>query len=229
MVDESRSAPESWYADRRWRLASLAGVLAVILWVIGVTIAETAADAPEDEAPGAEWIQFFEDGAGRLVAGAFIFMVGSGLFLWFLGNLRALIHIGEGGPGRMASIVFATGIAIAVMGMAFVAPYAAGGFAAGELDVPLEAGTAQALAVLDDGFFIAGEAATAVFFLAAWIALLRTRVLPVWLAWASLVLGVAALLPWIGWAVFLWGLPLWVLIVSIWMLVRPVGETAATR
>ncbi len=30
----------------------------------------------------------------------------------------------------------------------------------------------------------------------------------------------------IGWAVFIWGLPLWVLIASVWMFVRPTGAAA---
>lgn len=220
--DTNRAAGTPWYSEERWaRFAPLTGLLAALLWVIGVIIVETAADQPDDEGPGAAWVAFFEEGAGRLVAGAFLFMLGSALFLWFLGTLRARIHALEGGVGRMASIVFGTGILTAAMSLAFVAPYAAGGFAAGELDVPLEAGTAQALAILDDGFFIAGEAATAILLLAAGVAGLRTRAIPVWLAWASLVLGIAALLPWIGWAVFIWGLPLWVLVASIWMFLRP--------
>jgi len=226
-VDEARSATGPWYSERRWeRFAPLAGILAVLLWILGVTIVETAADAPGDESPAAEWVQFFEDGANALVAGAFIFMIGSAVFLWFLGSLRARVATAEAGSARVASILFAAGIVIAVMGMGFVAPYAAGGFAAGELNVPLEPGAAQALAVLDDGFFIGGEVATAIFFLATGIALLRTRVLPVWLAWASLVLGVAALLPWIGWAVFLWALPLWVLVTSVLLFARPARDAA---
>jgi hypothetical protein len=221
-VDARPAGHGSWYSEARWaRFAPLAGVLAVILWVIGLSMVETAADQPDDDAQAAAFVQFFEEGAGRLVAGAFLFMVGSAVFLWFLGTLRARVHAGEGGPGRLASIVFAAGIVIAAMSMAFAAPYAAGGFAAGELGVTLDPGAAQALSVLDDGFFIAAEAATAVFFLALAVALLRTRALPVWLAWASLVLGVVALLPWIGWAAFIWGLPLWVLIASVWMFVRP--------
>jgi hypothetical protein len=46
----------------------------------------------------------------------------------------------------------------------------------------------------------------------------------VWLAWASLVLAIAAFFPWIGWAVFIWGLPLWILVASVWMLLRPAPE-----
>ena len=227
-VDAARTAGDRWYSERRWvRFAPLTGVLAVILWIIGLSIVETAADQPDTDAAAAEFVTFFDEAAGRLVAGAFLFMLGSAVFLWFLGTLRARIRASEGEPGRIASIVFAAGIVTAAMAMAFMAPHAAGGFAAGEQEAALEPGAAQALFFLDDGFFIAGEAALAIFFLAVGIAALRTDALPVWLAWASLVLGVAALLPWIGWAVFIWGLPLWVLIASIWMFVRPAAPAAA--
>jgi hypothetical protein len=227
--DTNRAAGTPWYSEERWaRFAPLTGLLAVVLWVIGLTIGETAADAPDDEAAGAEWVAFFEEGGDRLLAGAFLFAIGSAFFVWFLGLIRTRIHSREAN-GRLAATVLATGTLMAAMSMGYVVPFAAGGFAAGQLDTPLEAGAAQALAVLDDGFFIAGEAAAAIFFLVVAIAGLRTRAIPVWVAWASLVFGILAFTPWLGWAVFIWGVPLWVLVLSIWMFLRgtPATETRA--
>jgi hypothetical protein len=206
---------------RAWeRFAPLSGVVAVVLWVIAVILIESA--GPPDEDEGAQVVlDYFDENSGRILAGAFLFMLGTAIFLWFLGTLRARIHRNEGDVGRISSIFFAAGIVTAAMLMGFVAPQGAAAFAAQEIEAGFEPAAAQALSVLDDGFFIAAEASLVVFFLAAAIAAFRTRAIPAWLAWASVVLAVAAVLPWVGWAVVIWGLPLWVLVVSVWTFMRP--------
>ena len=217
----ARSAGIAWYSEERWRrFAPLTGVLAVILWILGVAVIESAAGAPPDDAPAAAFVGYYSESGERILTGAFILMIGSALFLWFLGTLRARIRSLEGGGGRLASIVFALGIVVAAMSMAMVAPEAGAGLATSQFDARLEPATAQTFAFAGDGFFVAAEAATAIFFLAAGLAILRTRVLPVWLAWASIVLGIVALIPFLGWAAFVWGLPLWVLISSVLMFTR---------
>jgi hypothetical protein len=206
---------------RAWeRFAPLTGVVAVVLWVIAVIVIE-AADSPDEDAGGQEIATYFEEETGTILAGSFLLMLGAAAFLWFLGSLRARIHVAEGGVGRLASIVFASGIVLSAMTLGLAAPQAAGALTADETEPGIEPGAAQVFEGLGDGFFVAAEATVVVFFLAVAVAGLRTRVLPVWLAWASIVLAVAALLPWIGWAVYIWGLPLWVLIASIWMFLRP--------
>ena len=217
-MSEVRS--ESLWSERRWeRYAPLAGVLAVILWVISIFVVESA-DAPDEDAGAQEIAAYFESDGGTLLAGAFIFMVGTAVFIWFLASLRARLYWVEGGAGRITSIVFGSGLVVAAMSMGLMAPQAAGGLMAEETSAPIDPGAAQALEALGDGFFVAAEATVFVFFFAIAVAALRTRALPVWLGWASLVLALAALVPWIGWAVYIWGLPLWVLVVSIWLFLR---------
>ncbi|HEV2951950.1 MAG TPA: hypothetical protein VGZ51_07595 [Actinomycetota bacterium] len=219
---------ESLWSERRWeRYAPLAGVLAVILWVISILVIESA-DAPGDDAGAQEIAAYFESEGGKLLAGAFIFMVGTAVFIWFLGSLRARLFWAEGGAGRITSIVFGSGLVVAAMSMGLMAPQAAAGLMTEETDAAIDPGAAQALEALGDGFFVAGEATVFVFFLAITIAALRTRALPAWLGWASLVLALAAVVPWIGWAVFIFGLPLWVLVTSIWLFMRP-GEPVRTE
>ncbi len=201
-------------------IAPLTGVLAVILWVIGIAVLDSG-DTPDDDAPGQVLAQYFAENDGSILAGSFIFMVGTGVFVWFVGVIRQRIDLAEGGVGRLAPIFFGAGILTAALAMSFVAPSAAASFAAGELNRDLSPGAAEALSILGDGFFIAAEVAVAVFFIAAGVAALRTRAFPAWLGWFSILLGIAALIPWIGWAAFIWGLPLWVLIVSIWAFTRP--------
>lgn len=210
------------------RFAPLSGVVAVVLWIVGVILIESGGTPDEDE--GAQVVAaYYDENSTSILAGAFIFMLGAAVFIWFLGTLRARIHASEGGVGRLASIVFGAGLVTAAMTMAFVAPEGAAAFGAQEVETGLEPAAVQALALAGDGFFIAAVAAVAVFYAAAAVAGLRTGTLPVWLAWASIVLAVAALFPWVGWAVFIWGLPLWVLVASIWMFVRPTGRADATE
>jgi hypothetical protein len=228
-IDPSAARAEPWYSDRRGaRFAPLTGVVAVILWVIGIAIAEGGAETPDEDAGVQEFARYFNDDSGPILAGAFIFMIGSAVLLWFLGSLRARIAGLEGGVGRVASIVFAAGVVTVAMSLGFNAPEAAAAFAAEQIEGGIDPSAAQALWILGDGFFIAAEVAVAIFFLAAWIAGLRTRAVPVWLAWASLVLGVAAFFPWVGWAVLIWGFPLWVLVASVWMFVRPLQPVTVT-
>jgi hypothetical protein len=53
---------------------------------------------------------------------------------------------------------------------------------------------------------------------------IRTRVLPAWVGWASLVLALVMLIPPIGWAGLLLGFPLWTVLVSVLLWMRPAAE-----
>lgn len=206
---------------RAWeRFAPLAGVLAVVLWVVGVILVESSG-TPGDEASAQELVAYYEEDSASILAGSFVFMLGTAAFVWFLGSLRERIQWREGAGSRLAATTFGAGILTSAMMIAFVAPEAAAAFGSDQLDRALEPGAVDALALVGDGFFIGAEAALVVFFLAAGVAALRSRALPAWLGWISIVFAVAAILPWIGWAIVIWGLPLWVLVASIWMLVRP--------
>ena len=201
------------------RLLPLAGVLAVVLWIVGVVVIESTGTPDQDAAP-AELATFFDENGGRLVAGGFLFMLGGAFFIPFLGALRARIHSVEGGVGFLAPIVFGAGLVTATLVIASQAPPTAGGFVAMETDRAVDPGGAEAFWGIGDGFFLAAEAAVAIFFLAAAAAVLATRALPVWLGWLALLLAIVALVPWIGWAALVWGLPLWTLIAAILMFVR---------
>ena len=149
-MSEVRS--ESLWSERRWeRYAPLAGVLAVILWVISVVVIESA-DSPDEDAGGQAIAAYFESDGGTILAASFIFMVGTALFIWFLGSLRARLFWAEGGAGRVTAIVFGSGLVVAAMSMGLMAPQAAGGLMAEETEAAIDPGAAQALDALGDGF-----------------------------------------------------------------------------
>jgi hypothetical protein len=73
-------------------------------------------------------------------------------------------------------------------------------------------------------FFIGAELTAALLIATVGTLFIRTRVLPVWLGWASLVVALWLLIPPIGWAGLLLGVPLWTILVSVLLWMRPAGE-----
>jgi hypothetical protein len=215
-------------AERRWeRFAPLTGIVAVVFWIIGVLIIEGLGDSPDDDAPAQEFAAYFEDEMGPIFAGFFFLALGTVFFVWFLGSLRAALVRAEGIPARVASIAFAGGIGTAIFILAFAAPEVAGAIAADSRELSPQA--AEALWSLEIGFFVAAEFITVVLFLATALVILRTRVFPLWLAWASIVLAVGLLVFPIGWVVLIFGLPLWVLVVSYLLWREPAAVEAEAR
>jgi hypothetical protein len=93
-------------------------------------------------------------------------------------------------------------------------PDVAAAFATDELERELEPGAAEGLWNLGDGFFFGAEMLLVGFFLFAGLAAVLAKAWPSWLGWVSLALAVIALIPPIGWAVVVFGFPLWILLVS---------------
>jgi hypothetical protein len=126
----------------RWgweRLAALAGVVAVALWVIGVLIQEST-DMPGDEPTGEQVLAWYSGEENAILASGFVFMLGA--------------------------------LMLVIVGLLFI----------------------------------------------------KTRVLPAWVGWASLVLALVMLIPPIGWAGLLLGFPLWTVLVSVLLWMRPAAE-----
>ena len=101
-------------------------------------------------------------------------------------------------------------------------------FAAATTSDNLTAPAAKALILMDDVFFYGAEFASAVFFFAAALSILRFRALPAWLGWMALVFAVLAVIPPVGWAVLAVGLPIWTLIVSWLVFAKQRGAPAGT-
>jgi hypothetical protein len=201
----------------RWeKLAPLTGVVAVILWVIGVAILE-GADAPDTDSPPAEALSYFQGDENAILAGTFVFMLGALFFLWFVGSLRAALYWAEGRQGRLSATAFAGGIATGISALLLPAGSAIG--ALNNDDLSAEA--AQVLLMQSDMFFYAAELAAAVLLIATALIALRTQVLPVWLAWITLLIALVLLIPPIGWAALIFGVTLWTILVALLLYVKP--------
>jgi hypothetical protein len=205
----------------------LTGVVAVVLWIVGILVFESA-NPGSDSSPD-ELLAYFEDDSTSIYAGAFLFSLGTAFFVWFLAALRALFHAAEGQAARLTGVVFAGGIGKAVFDMGVMGGLVSGALAADEAD-PLTPEAAQALFFVDDAFFIGAQFMAFVFMGAAAAVILVTRALPVWLGWLAVLIALGLLILPIGWAFLLFGLPLWVLLASVLLFLRTTarpGETPA--
>jgi hypothetical protein len=206
----------------RWgweRLAALAGVVAVALWVIGILIQEST-DMPGDEPTGEEVLAWYAGDENAILAGGFVFMLGALFYLVFLGALRVHLRAAEGPVGFLTAIAFGAGIAFALS----ILMLPAADMAAALSNDELTGDAALAINSLGDMFFIGAELTAALLIATVGTLFIRTRVLPVWLGWASLVVALWLLIPPIGWAGLLLGVPLWTILVSVLLWMRPAGE-----
>ena len=203
----------------RWwpweRLAALGGIVAVALWFIATAILETT-DAPEEENP-ADVLRWYQDESNTILSGGFIFELGGLFFIIFLAALVSRLWWVEGGTGFLSVIALAGGIGTALFIMGTPTADMAGALA--ESDLSPEA--AQALNTLDNVFFIVAELSAALFVAAVGLLALKVPALPNWLGWISLVLALWLLIPPIGWAGLIFGLPLWILIVAVLLFIKP--------
>jgi hypothetical protein len=175
-------------ATRVERLAPLAGLAFVIL--IGATFG-VSGETPSSDDSTAKIVSFWRENDTQQITAAFLGGIAALFLVWFAGSLRRTISRGEGGDGRLASIAFA-GAAIAAVGVLLFSglTYAAADTAG---DVP--PGVTHTLTVLNNTLFFPLTGGFALLLLASGVAFLRTRVLPQWLGWLSIVIGVLILTP----------------------------------
>jgi hypothetical protein len=192
------------------RLTPLMGIVSVVLFVVSVLVIESG-DTPDAEASGADVAAYYDGALERLAVALVIWGVGTVALVWFLDGLRALISRASDQIGRLA---FYFGFGFALFMLASMLPDLGAALASDNLERELEPAAAEAVATLGDGFFIGAEALVFGFLLFAGLAGTRLRVLPAWLGWLSLLLALVALIPPIGWAVVVFGFPVWVLITS---------------
>jgi hypothetical protein len=211
-VAATRTRGASWE-----RYAPLTGVLAVVLWVIGIIVFQTSVDSKNP----ATLLDSYRNDEGSILLGGFLWLLGTFAFFWFLGSLRARLAAAEGGVLRLTSLAFGGGVAAAIFGFGLPAPEMAAAIADG---ADLSGPAAEAIHVISDVFFIGAEMSAAVLLAATGLHALRTLSFPRWLAWASLVVALALIVLPIGWAALLFAFPLWVLVMS-WLLSSATADT----
>lgn len=207
--------------SRSERLAPLTGVAAVVLWVVGTFLLEK--DDRPDGKDTAAFVAWVEENDSAIVAGGVIFGFGVLFFLWMLGSLRSALAGAEGGTGRLASIVFGSGVATSVCLMAIYLPHAQAAFDHANISDT----SVDALVHVGDAFFAGVQLFAIPLALATALATLRHGPLPRAFGWASAVLALILAVPPVGWLGVYLGLPLWVLALSLLLFRQQVVQGGA--
>lgn len=204
-------------SDRFERFSALAGVLAVVLWVVGGAIiggghVGLPGGVPEEGAD--DVLAHFRENEDAVVSGGWLFMLGSLAFLWFAGILRGRLLRAEGGTGTFTSISFAGGVATGIFALGIPTGGVVAALGIDEMGAP----EAAALNAVEAAFFIGAELSAIVLLAATAVVTLRTGVLPRWWAGASILLAVWLVIGPIGWIGLLAGLPVWTIATSLMLL-----------
>jgi hypothetical protein len=201
------------------RFSSLSGVLAVACWVIGLFVMESATN--DDKGP--QILANYKNHDQRILAGTVIWLIGTALFVWWLGHFRNRLLAAEGPAGRLTAVAFAGGIAAAIC-----LALSPGGDAAGALGKDdVDASASLALHNIGTVFFFGAEYLLPVMLVATAVIALRTGVLPKWLAWVTLLVALVLFIGPIGWAALIFAFPIWVLIVTFLFWREPAAARSA--
>ena len=201
------------------RFTPAAGVVAVACWVAGLIV---MGDLSGKDKAG-EILAYYQAHDGRILGGGVIWLIGTTLFVWWLGSLRVRLLAAEGAEARLTSVAFAGGVATSICLMLQPGPDMAGALSQEDLDGP----AARALRSVADVFFIGAEFLAPLLLVATALIAMRTgALLPRWLVWITLLIALVLLIAPIGWAALVFAFPLWVLVVT-YLMWRPVARTSA--
>jgi hypothetical protein len=196
---------------RRW--LALCGVVAPVLVVVAFTV--VSGKTPDDNSSAGDVISFYRDHKGANVVGALMVTIAAVLLVLFAARLREVLR-GDGSAGGVLPIAAFGGVLVlsaSLLGSAIVH------FALVQAADHRFAAPAQTLNVLDNNDFFGITGGMAVLMLAAGIATVRRPVLPRWLGWAAIVIGVLSLAGPVGFAGVVLAV-IWIIVVAILMLVR---------
>lgn len=200
----------------RWSL--LSGIIFAILYIV---IGAMTTGGDEYMATGEDLIAHYSSNPSRLVILTYVGILSAFFLLWFAGSLRGLLRKAGENSGFLADIGFGGGVAASV----FVAIFFSGIFAlASRAEVGLGPETAAAIDSLTGT--IGGMAmpiAFAALVGATGLAIVRTKLLPAWFGWVSVVAALAMLSP--AAYMLIPVLLLWTLVISLWLFFR-VGRDA---
>jgi len=193
-----RGKPERW--------AVYSGVVAVVLWIIGVFVIESG-DTPGEGATDADARADYQADANTILIGSWLFMLGCLAFLWFAVVLRERLAAAEGGSRMFSNLAFLGAAATGAFALLTSGPDVAAAISEDDLS---EA-AAGAMATLGDAFFVAAELSAILLMIGAGAVALRTGLFPKAWAWFSFLLALVLVIGPIGWAALIFGLPIWVL------------------
>lgn len=204
--------------NREW-LVPLTGVGFIVLGIVSFIVGGEPKSADD---PVREIVAFYVDNKDSVEAGAFIGVAATVLLVFFGAYLRRFLRAGAG-EGEMLSLVSFIGLAIVAVGFAIDTTIL---IALSEAADDIDPVAVQSLQALWDNDFVPLALGVLLFLWGTGLSVIRTGVLPKWLGWVMLVLGVVGLTP-LGFASAI-GSAILVLVLSILLSVRANRAAAAT-
>ncbi len=207
----------------RW--APLSGILYVVLFVVGLIVSESG--QPDGDAPPAEVIRYYSSSShrDRIGLASLLMLVGFFFFVWFVGVLVQEVRR-QAGDGLLPRVTAIGGAVYVTLGMAGSALSVATRTMSD--DTYHHQVYPELIHLAGDAGYVlhsAGGAGLGAAMIAVGLALLRSRALAPWVAWLSVVAGIAAIfsiffIPWIVIAV-------WLVVASVVMFVAEGRRAAA--
>ena len=197
--------------NRGW---AVSGLVTVALWIAGVFLITQA--QPGDHATGSQILAWYQSHTTTILLGGWIFMLGCLGFVTFVNGLRQRLAAVTGPTAQLPWLVFAGAAMTGALGLTFASTDVAGAIDKDEIGPT----TAAAFHHLGDAFFVCAELAAVLVLGAVALVAWRTRVLPRWWAVFSGLVTVVLIVGPIGWIGLIFGLPLWTLGTSLFVLLR---------
>ena len=201
------------------RLLALTGPLFTVLFAVAVFVVSD--EGPGEDATGKEVVAFVNDHDDQLFVGAFGGPLLAALIVLFFSYVRSVARR-RGAEGAGPTVMVA-GAAVWAAGLLLGSMLELA--AVGAADDNLEQ-VAQTLNVLIESDWIPFIAGIAITLIGAGMTALRGALLPSWLGWVALVVGIIALIGPGGFLGFFVG-PLWMLVAGIMLYTRSEEAVAA--
>jgi hypothetical protein len=199
---------------RPWfRFMPLLGVLFVLLIVIGFAV---GGDTPDSDSLPLKIRSDYDNEAKHQIA-AYLVSLGAASLVFFAAHVRAVLRALDPG-GRLGNAAFG-GAVVSAAGF-LVASLIHSALAEAAQKASVGGPALQALNALDNWSFYPFAVGLAVFVLASGAALAGAgRLVPAWLGWVGVVLGIAMLIPFVGFFAALLA-AIWVIVVSLMLFAR---------
>jgi hypothetical protein len=196
--------------NREW-LVPLTGVAFIVLGIISFVIGGEPESADE---PVREVVDYYVDNKDSIQIAAFVGLAASLLLIFFGAYLRKVLQA-AGPEGEMLSLVSFLGLVVVGIGFAIDTTIS---FALAEAADDIDPVAVQALQALWDNDFLPIALGLLMFLWATGLSVIRSGVLPKWLGWVMILLGILGFTP-IGFVAFI-GSAILVLVLSILLSVR---------
>jgi hypothetical protein len=210
-------------SQRSWqRWTPMSGALFVVLIVVGFVV---GGSSPDTDAPDAKIAAYLAKSSNqdRNFVAFFILMAAMLALIWFYSTLRSRLAQADGGAGGRGALAFGAGVASAVFLVTAICLFISTVITASDTKkFPVDPGLFRLTEDLGYLLWIASAYAGALAIWATAAVVMRTRALPRWYAWFSIVAGIISLASFLFFPTFVYWL--WILVTGILLTARPAAQ-----